>query len=79
VVDLGAEGFDCAVRVGDMPDSSMVSVRMADNRRLRVAAPSYLARHGTPQAPADLPRLDCLTLVQRRIPNPRLGVSQPPR
>ena len=46
VVDLAAEGFDCAVRVGDMPDSSLVSVRMADNRRLCVATPAYLARHG---------------------------------
>jgi DNA-binding transcriptional LysR family regulator len=62
VVDLAAEGFDCAVRVGDMPDSSLVSVRMADNRRLCVAAPAFLARHGTPQTPADLLRLSCLTL-----------------
>ena len=62
VVDIAAEGFDCAVRVGDMPDSSLVSVRMADNRRLCVATPAYLARHGTPQTPADLLRLRCLTL-----------------
>jgi DNA-binding transcriptional LysR family regulator len=62
VVDIAGEGFDCAVRVGDMPDSSLVSVRMADNRRLCVATPAYLARHGTPQSPADLPRFHCLTL-----------------
>ena len=62
IVDIGGEGFDCAVRVGDMPDSSLVSVRLADNRRLCVATPGYLARHGTPQTPADLPRFDCLTL-----------------
>ena len=62
VVDLAAEGFDCAVRVGEMPDSSLVSVRLADNRRLCVAAPSYLKRHGTPQNPQDLARFDCLTL-----------------
>jgi DNA-binding transcriptional LysR family regulator len=62
VVDLAAEGFDCAVRVGDMPDSSLVSVRLADNRRVCVATPAYLARHGTPQQPADLARLHCLTL-----------------
>ena len=36
VVDLVNEGFDCAVRVGDLPDSSLVSVRLADNRRLCV-------------------------------------------
>ncbi|WP_457282367.1 LysR family transcriptional regulator [Polaromonas sp. P5_D5] len=62
VVDLAGEGFDCAVRVGDMPDSSLVSVRMADNRRLCVATPVYLARHGTPQHPSELAKFDCLTL-----------------
>ena len=62
VVDLAAEGFDCAVRVGDLPDSSLVSVRLADNRRLCVATPGYLARYGTPAHPADLMRHACLTL-----------------
>jgi DNA-binding transcriptional LysR family regulator len=62
VVDLAGEGFDCAVRVGDFPDSSLVSVRLADNRRLCVATPEYLRRHGTPEHPNDLLRLDCLTL-----------------
>lgn len=62
VVDLAGEGFDCAVRVGEMPDSSLVSVRLADNRRLCVATPEYLRRHGTPQHPSDLARFDCLTL-----------------
>lgn len=62
VVDLAGEGFDCAVRVGDLPDSSLVSVRMADNRRLCVATPAYLKRHGTPQHPTELAKFDCLTL-----------------
>ncbi len=62
VVDLAAEGFDCAVRVGDFPDSSLVSLRLADNRRLCVATPDYLRRHGTPRHPSDLVRFDCLTL-----------------
>ncbi|MBC7597644.1 MAG: LysR family transcriptional regulator [Polaromonas sp.] len=62
VVDLAGEGFDCAVRVGDLPDSSLVSVRMADNRRLCVATPDYLKRHGTPLRPTDLAKFDCLTL-----------------
>ena len=62
VVDLAGEGFDCAVRVGDLPDSSLVSVRLADNRRLCVATPTYLKRHGTPTHPSDLARFDCLTL-----------------
>jgi DNA-binding transcriptional LysR family regulator len=62
VVDLAGEGFDCAVRVGDFPDSSLVSVRLADNRRLCVATPDYLRRHGTPEHPDDLLKFDCLTL-----------------
>ena len=62
VVDLAAEGYDCAVRVGDLPDSSLVSVRMADNRRLCVATPRYLQRHGTPMHPGELAQHDCLTL-----------------
>ncbi|WP_416400860.1 LysR family transcriptional regulator [Alicycliphilus denitrificans] len=62
VVDMAGEGYDCAVRVGDLPDSSLVSVRMADNRRLCVATPQYLARRGTPMHPAELAQHDCLTL-----------------
>jgi DNA-binding transcriptional LysR family regulator len=62
VVDVTGEGYDCAVRVGDLPDSSLVSVRLADNRRLCVATPRFLQRHGRPQTPADLARFDCLAL-----------------
>ena len=62
VVDIAAEGFDCAVRVGDLPDSSLVSVRLADNRRLCVATPEYILRHGKPLKPQDLQQHDCLML-----------------
>jgi DNA-binding transcriptional LysR family regulator len=62
VVDIVNEGFDCALRVGDLPDSSLVSVRLADNRRLCVAAPAYLKRAGVPQHPSELSRHECLTL-----------------
>ena len=62
VIDIASEGFDCAVRVGDLTDSSLVGVRLGDNRRLCVATPSYLQRHGTPKHPQDLVRFDCLTL-----------------
>jgi DNA-binding transcriptional LysR family regulator len=62
VVDIVNEGFDCAVRVGDLPDSSLVSVRLADNRRLCVATPAYLKRAGTPAHPSELMRHACLTL-----------------
>jgi DNA-binding transcriptional LysR family regulator len=62
VVDIVNEGFDCAVRVGDMPDSSLVSVRLADNRRLCLGSPAYLKRAGVPQHPGELGRHECLTL-----------------
>jgi len=62
VVDIVNEGFDCAIRVGDLPDSSLISVRLADNRRLCVATPAYLKRAGVPRHPAELTRHECLTL-----------------
>ena len=62
VVDIVNEGFDCAVRVGDLLDSSLVSVRLADNRRRCVASPAYLQRAGVPLHPSELQRHECLTL-----------------
>ncbi len=62
MVDLVNEGIDCAVRVGDLPDSSLISVRLADNRRLCVASPAYLAAHGVPAHPSDIARHACLGL-----------------
>jgi DNA-binding transcriptional LysR family regulator len=62
VIDIVSENFDCAVRVGDMPDSSLVGMRLADNRRQCVATPAYLKRAGTPASPADLHRHECLAL-----------------
>lgn len=66
VVDLVNEGFDCAVRIGDMADSSLVSLRLAENRRVVVASPEYLARHGAPETPQDLANHVCLSLGQQR-------------
>lgn len=62
VVDVAAEGYDCAVRVGDLPDSALISIRLADNRRQVVAAPAYLQRRGAPRHPRDLAQHDCLML-----------------
>jgi len=62
VVDIVNESFDCAIRVGDLPDSSLISVRLADNRRLCVATPAYLKRAGVPAHPSELSRHECLTL-----------------
>lgn len=62
MVDLVNEQFDVAVRVGDLPDSSLVSMRLADNRRLCVAAPAYLEAQGVPVHPDDLVHHECLML-----------------
>ena len=66
LVDLVNEGVDCSIRIGELSDSSLVSVRLADNRRVVVASPVYLARSGVPETPDDLLRHDCLSLDPQR-------------
>ena len=66
VVDLVNEGVDCAIRIGELADSSLVSVRLADNRRVVVASPAYLARHGIPATPEALVAHNCLALNPQR-------------
>jgi DNA-binding transcriptional LysR family regulator len=53
-VDLAGEGFDAAVRVGFLPDSSLVARRICAIYGKYVASPSYIAAHGAPQTPDDL-------------------------
>jgi DNA-binding transcriptional LysR family regulator len=53
-VDLMAERFDLAIRLGSLPDSSLVARRIAPLYGALVAAPAYLAQHGTPRTLADL-------------------------
>jgi len=66
LVDLVNEGVDCAIRVGELTDSSLVSIRLAENRRAVVASPAYLAQLGTPRTLEDLARHNCLSLGQQR-------------
>ncbi|MBH9576253.1 LysR substrate-binding domain-containing protein [Inhella proteolytica] len=56
VVNLMDEGVDVAVRIGELPDSTLQAVRVGQVRRVICASPEYLARHGTPQGPEDLPQ-----------------------
>ncbi len=62
IIDITSEGYDCAVRVGDMPDSSLIQVRLASNNRVCVASPQFIAQYGTPQSPEDLIHFPCLIL-----------------
>lgn len=66
IVDLVGEGFDIAVRSGVLPDSSLISRKLTNNRRVPCAAPAYLEQHGVPQRPVDLTTHKCLRLGQEK-------------
>ncbi len=66
LVDLVNEGIDCTVRIGELADSSLVSVRLGDMRRMVVASPAYLERHGAPRTLADLAHHECFSLGPQR-------------
>lgn len=53
-IDIVAEGFDCAIRLGYLADSSLVARRVAPMRGSLVASPDYLRKHGEPETPAEL-------------------------
>jgi len=55
-VDLVAEGMDLAIRIGDLPDSSLIARKITVMSNAAVASPAYLKEHGVPQTPSDLQR-----------------------
>jgi DNA-binding transcriptional LysR family regulator len=59
-IDPLEEGVDVTVRIGVLADSTLIARRLAPARRVLVAAPSYLERHGTPQTPQELASHRCL-------------------
>ena len=65
-VDLVEEGFDLAIRMGELPDSTHKSRRLANLRRVVFAAPSYFAKHGRPKRPEDLARHECVVRTAGR-------------
>lgn len=66
LVDIAAGQADVAIRFGPLADSTLTARKLGENRRVIVASPAYLARHGTPQTPEDLLRLNCLNFNFRR-------------
>jgi DNA-binding transcriptional LysR family regulator len=65
-VDLIAEGFDLAIRLGQLPDSGLVSRKLEDAALLLVASPDYLHRRGKPQTLEELQRHQCLPFIMPR-------------
>jgi DNA-binding transcriptional LysR family regulator len=65
VIDMVEEGIDIAIRIGRLADTSFMARKIGEDKRLICAAPSYLARHGTPQRPEDLARHNCLVSRDR--------------
>lgn len=65
-VDLVKDGFDLAIRLGTLADSSLKSRRIGEFRRRLVASPEYLANRPLPQSPEDLAALDFIALAQLR-------------
>lgn len=70
-VDIVGEGYDMAVRIGQLSDSSLVARQIAPTQLVLCASPAYLKQHGTPQTPADLKHHECLPTW----PQPPCGVA----
>jgi len=60
VVNLLEEGFDVGIRIGPLEDSSLIAQPLGSIRRMVVASPDYLRRHGLPKHPKDLLRANCV-------------------
>ncbi|SEB05055.1 LysR family transcriptional regulator [Rubrimonas cliftonensis] len=76
-IDLAAEGYDLAVRVGAPGDSTMIGRRLAATPLIVCAAPDYLARAGAPERPADLASHDCL--IDQNFTDPAIWRFLPAR
>lgn len=81
-VDLVSEGFDMAVRIGELQDSNLSARSLTPIRRVACASPAYIARFGAPKQPSDLAshRGICSTIVDQRkfwrFVDPRTGKEQ---
>ncbi|CAN5147496.1 LysR family transcriptional regulator [soil metagenome] len=69
VIDLVGEGFDCALRIAALPDSSLTARKLRPIKRHIIAAPHYLDQRGRPERPEDLSRHACLGYAYTPNPN----------
>ncbi|WP_426196798.1 LysR family transcriptional regulator [Massilia sp. DWR3-1-1] len=72
VVDLVEEGFEAAIRIGQLPDSALIAQSLAPYRLMVCASPDYLARRGTPGKPEDLSDHECLSFSPAALAHWRL-------
>jgi len=86
MVSMTDEGMDVAIRIGDLPDSSLTAIRVGSVRRVVVGAPDYFARHGIPGHPDDLASHHAVTVnngalraVDWRFADGQLGARVPSR
>ena len=63
-VNVIEEGYDLAIRIGELEDSSLAARKLAPNRRVVCASPAYLKTHETPRQPGDLQQHNCLTTTE---------------
>jgi len=75
-VDLLTEGFDVAVRIARLADSSFIARRLAPIKGAVCASPGYLERYGTPKTPAELSDHRCL--IYSNLPDPSLWTYEGP-
>lgn len=67
IVNLHDEGYDAAIRAGELPDSTLKAKRLASDRTILVAAPGYIEKHGAPQRPADIAKHHALAHGDMRV------------
>lgn len=72
VVDLLEDGFEAAIRIGQLPDSALIAKPLAAYRMMICASPDYLARRGTPAQPEDLNDHECLSFSPAAVTHWRL-------
>ncbi|MFZ5783725.1 MAG: LysR family transcriptional regulator [Pseudomonadota bacterium] len=69
VVNMAGENVDVAIRIGTLPDSTLIATRIGSIRIVVCASPSYLKERGRPKQPGDLAKHDCITIDDHAVPS----------